>query len=195
MVLSLAVLAIMLEWRWNMPALSALTMVTASLLTLFAILTYHEPRTLMPALKSPWLAAHILVAVISYGLLAVSACSALLFCFNKQFKMANADNALSQAKLAKVTNILILSAMPFLTLLIITGAVWAEYAWDAYWRWDPKETWSLITWLIYCMYLHGHLTRRWTESRSMGLALLGFTAVIITYIGVSYLLPGLHSYN
>ena len=83
---------------------------------------------------------------------------------------------------------------PLLSLGIITGAAWANYAWGTYWSWDPKETWSLITWFIYAAYLHARFTRGWHGTRAAVLSILGFTAVIFTYFGVNFLLSGLHSY-
>ena len=81
-----------------------------------------------------------------------------------------------------------------LTFGILTGAVWAETAWGKYWSWDPKETWSLITWLIYASMLHARLLKGWQGRRIAWLALLGFLAVIFTYLGVNYL-PSLHAYQ
>jgi len=89
----------------------------------------------------------------------------------------------------------ILFAFPFLTLLIITGAVWAYYAWGRYWGWDPKETWSLVTWLIYSIYLHVRISHGWQGRIPAVLAALGFAIVIFTYLGVNILLSGLHSYG
>ncbi len=84
---------------------------------------------------------------------------------------------------------------PLLTLGIITGAVWANEAWGTYWGWDPKETWSLITWLFYAAYLHSRYTRGWRGTRAALLSIVGFLAVIFTYLGVNLLLSGLHSYG
>jgi ABC-type transport system involved in cytochrome c biogenesis permease subunit len=83
---------------------------------------------------------------------------------------------------------------PFLTLGIISGAVWADQAWGTYWSWDPKETWSLITLLIYALYLHLRYIKGWTGPRLSWIAILGFLGVLFTYFGVNYLLAGLHSY-
>ena len=82
----------------------------------------------------------------------------------------------------------------FLSVGIITGAVWANSAWGRYWGWDPKETWSLITWFIYAALLHARLLKGWHGRRIAWLAVLGFMAVLFTYFGVSFLLTGLHSY-
>ncbi|MFZ5799538.1 MAG: cytochrome c biogenesis protein CcsA, partial [Thermodesulfobacteriota bacterium] len=78
---------------------------------------------------------------------------------------------------------------------IITGAVWANEAWGTYWSWDPKETWSIITWFIYASTLHARFTRGWSGSRIAWLAIIGFVSVFFTYFGVNYLLSGLHSYG
>jgi cytochrome c-type biogenesis protein CcsB len=89
----------------------------------------------------------------------------------------------------------ILVGFPFMTLLIITGAVWAHYAWGRYWGWDPKETWSLITWFVYAIYLHLRYTRGWQGRWPAALSILGFFCVVFTYLGVNLLLSGLHSYG
>jgi cytochrome c-type biogenesis protein CcsB len=81
-----------------------------------------------------------------------------------------------------------------LTLGIVTGAAWANYAWGSYWSWDPKETWSLITWFVYAAFLHARLTRDWRGRNAAILSIVGFSAVLFTYFGVNYLISGLHSY-
>jgi cytochrome c-type biogenesis protein CcsB len=84
---------------------------------------------------------------------------------------------------------------PLLTLGIITGAIWADYAWGRYWNWDPKETWSLITWLLYAALLHQRLTVGWRGRKAAIMAIIGFMAVLFTFLGVNLLLPGLHAYS
>jgi cytochrome c-type biogenesis protein CcsB len=93
-----------------------------------------------------------------------------------------------------LTHQLILFGFLFLTVGIITGAVWANSAWGRYWGWDPKETWSFVTWLVYATLLHARLMRGWRGNRIAILTLIGFAAVLFTYFGVN-LLPGLHSYG
>lgn len=85
-------------------------------------------------------------------------------------------------------------AFPLLTLMIAAGAFWANRTWGAYWSWDPKETWALITWLTYAGYLHMRITRGWRGRRAAYFAILGFAVVLFTFFGVTYLLPGLHAY-
>ena len=85
-------------------------------------------------------------------------------------------------------------SFPLLTLMIITGAYWANRTWGSYWSWDPKEDWALITWLTYAGYLHMRLTRGWRGRRAAIMAIIGFAIVMFTFFGVTYLLPGLHAY-
>jgi cytochrome c-type biogenesis protein CcsB len=85
-------------------------------------------------------------------------------------------------------------AFPLLTGMIAAGAYWANRTWGSYWSWDPKETWAAITWLIYAGYLHMRITRGWRGRRAAYFAILGFGVVIFTFLGVTYLLPGLHAY-
>jgi cytochrome c-type biogenesis protein CcsB len=89
----------------------------------------------------------------------------------------------------------IMVGFPMLTLGIITGAAWANYAWGTYWSWDPKETWSLIVWFIYAAFLHARFTRGWVGRRAAWLSILGFAATVFCYLGVNLLLSGLHSYG
>lgn len=85
-------------------------------------------------------------------------------------------------------------SFPLLTMMIISGAYWANKTWGAYWSWDPKEDWALITWLTYAAYLHMRLTRGWRGRRAASMAIIGFAIVLFTFFGVTYLLPGLHAY-
>ncbi len=96
--------------------------------------------------------------------------------------------------LDRVTYKTICIAFPLLTGMIAAGAYWANRTWGSYWSWDPKETWAAITWLIYAGYLHMRITRGWRGRRAAYFAILGFGVVIFTFLGVTYLLPGLHAY-
>jgi len=96
--------------------------------------------------------------------------------------------------LDRITYKTICIAFPLLTLMIAAGAYWASRAWGSYWSWDPKETWAAITWLVYAGYLHMRITRGWRGRRAAYFAILGFAVVMFTFFGVTYLLPGMHSY-
>jgi ABC-type transport system involved in cytochrome c biogenesis permease subunit len=88
----------------------------------------------------------------------------------------------------------IMVAFPLMSLVIITGAIWANYAWGTYWSWDPKETWSLITWIVYALYLHARITVGWHGRRTAYISIIGFCVVLFTFLGVNIVLSGLHSY-
>jgi cytochrome c-type biogenesis protein CcsB len=96
--------------------------------------------------------------------------------------------------LDRITYKTIAIAFPLLTLMIAAGAYWANRTWGSYWSWDPKETWAAITWLVYAGYLHMRITRGWRGRRAAYFAILGFAVVMFTFFGVTYLLPGMHSY-
>jgi|DewCreStandDraft_4_1066084.scaffolds.fasta_scaffold02708_16 ABC-type transport system involved in cytochrome c biogenesis permease subunit len=139
-------------------------------------------KPLMPALKSNWLIFHVLSSMISYSFFAIAGIYGMVFFILKN--MQKFDEYIHKA---------IKVGFVFLTIGIITGAIWAESAWGRYWSWDPKETWSLITWFFYAVILH--LKRKGISEKTFALLLFfGFLFVIFTYFGVNYLLGGLHSY-
>ena len=84
---------------------------------------------------------------------------------------------------------------PFLTIGIISGAVWANEAWGSYWSWDPKETWALITWIVFAIYLHSRLLKGWQGEKAAAIGSCGFFVIWICYLGVNFLGKGLHSYG
>jgi cytochrome c-type biogenesis protein CcsB len=189
----------LLDYRRRWKALGLFVLPLAFLLTGGFACFYQEARPLVPVLKSNWLLAHVATAVIAYGALAVSFALACTYFWRLWLEEKGDDGPIACAlpsldTLDEMANGAIIFALPFLTMLIITGAVWAEYAWGSYWRWDPKETWSLITWLIYAIYFHGRVALGWHGKKAMQWAGVGFIAVLFTFVGVNVLLPGLHSY-
>ncbi len=112
-----------------------------------------------------------------------------------QFNYARFLEALPQKKLLDTLSYkTIMVAFPLMTLVIVTGAIWANYAWGTYWSWDPKETWSLITWIVYALYLHARITIGWHGRRTAYISIIGFAVVLFTFLGVNIVLSGLHSY-
>jgi cytochrome c-type biogenesis protein CcsB len=149
-------------------------------------------KPLIPALQSNWLVAHVFTCFLGYAGFTVSFVAAILLL------LARGSDALGKhlpaaRTLDEIVYRSVLIGLPLLTVGIITGAAWADYAWGTYWSWDPKETWSLVTWLIYSAFLHARVTRGWQGRRTAILSVIGFGAVLFTYFGVNYL-PGLHSY-
>lgn len=154
-------------------------------------------QPLLPALKSNWLIAHVITCFVGYAAFAVAFGISWMYLF-KQRDPENKNQLLAlfpaHALLDELNHQLIMFGFLFLTIGIITGAVWANSAWGRYWGWDPKETWSLITWFIYATLLHARMMRGWRGRRIAYLSIVGFAAVLFTYFGVN-LLPGLHSYG
>jgi cytochrome c-type biogenesis protein CcsB len=151
---------------------------------------------LVPALQSNWLTIHVTTCFFGYASFAVSFGISLLYLI-RQKKDAEGSGPTwlpSLSVLDEINYKAIVIGFPMLTLGIITGAAWANYAWGSYWTWDPKETWSLITWFVYAAFLHARLTRDWRGRKAAILSLVGFAAVLFTYFGVNYLISGLHSY-
>jgi cytochrome c-type biogenesis protein CcsB len=149
-------------------------------------------RPLIPALQSNWLVAHVITCFLGYAGFTASFVAAVILLAATSFTIA-AKFLPRRELLDDIVYRSILVGFPLLTIGIITGAAWADYAWGTYWSWDPKETWSLITWLVYAAFLHARLARGWSGRRTAALSVIGFLAVLFTYFGVNYL-PGLHSY-
>ncbi len=144
--------------------------------------------------KSTFLDANGAVRLVSY----LAALGLVLFVwrFGSSLKRVIGNFNLSAEMLDEITYKSIAVGFPIFTLGgLIFGAIWADQAWGVYWSWDPKETWSLITWLVYAFYLHARLLRGWRGHKISVVAVFGFVAVIFTYLGVNLLLSGLHSYG
>jgi ABC-type transport system involved in cytochrome c biogenesis permease subunit len=172
--------------------LGALIAILSTLLLAYASFGVDSRiKPLMPALKSNWLLVHVVTAFLGYAAFALAFGSAILYLVQERRPRASLPPLPVLDSLIYRTTVL---GFLLLTLGIFTGAVWAETAWGRYWSWDPKETWSLITWFIYAALLHARLLKGWHGRRIAWLAVVGFMAVLFTYFGVSFLLTGLHSY-
>jgi len=154
-------------------------------------------QPLVPALKSNWLIAHVATCFFGYAAFAIAFGMSIMYLIKARNpeKIEGIIGHLPKLDvLDELTHRMVLFGFLFLTGGIITGAVWANSAWGSYWSWDPKETWSLITWFVYATLLHARLMRGWEGKQIAYLSILGFAAVLFTYFGVN-LLPGLHSYG
>jgi cytochrome c-type biogenesis protein CcsB len=100
----------------------------------------------------------------------------------------------SAQTLDRVAYRIIAFAFPIWTFAVIAGAIWAQEAWGRYWGWDPKETWSFITWTIFAGYLHARATAGWKGAKAASIALVGFVSLLITYYAVNLWIAGLHTY-
>jgi len=157
---------------------------------------------LVPALQSNWLIYHVITCFLGYAAFAVACGISIMYLIRERHERSTPANDQSIVAIFPTSRVLddlnyksIMIGFPLLTLGIITGAVWANYAWGTYWSWDPKETWSLIVWFIYAAFLHARITRGWAGRRAAWLSIAGFAATIFCYLGVNLLLSGLHSYG
>jgi len=179
--------------RYLRDYLGTVVALAACLLLAYASLGGVDSRIkpLMPALKSNWLLIHVVTCFLGYAAFTLGFGVALLYLAQEKRPRPSLP---PQPQLDRLLYQATIIGFLLLTLGILTGAVWAETAWGRYWSWDPKETWSLITWLIYATLLHARLVKGWQGRRIAWLAVAGFLAVLFTYLGVSFLLAGLHSY-
>jgi cytochrome c-type biogenesis protein CcsB len=160
----------------------------------------EQPVPIPPALRSFWLPVHSTLSFIGEAILGLAFSVGIMYLIQenqiKKKKWGGFLHRLPSLKTLDDLNYLCISfGFPFLTLGIITGSIWAEYAWGSYWSWDPKETWSLITWFIYAALLHGRLNIGWRGRRAALFSIIGFGVVLFTFLGVNILIPGLHSYE
>lgn len=187
------------RWRYQVKNFGAFVTPIITILMLIAHFSSNEIPELQPALQSLWLPVHASIAIMANGFLALAFCGGIMYLLQereikrKQFGMFFSRLPSLEA-LDNLNRHCLAVGFPLMTLGIITGSVWAKQAWGSYWQWDPKETWSLITWFIYAAILHQRLTMGMRRRRAAIMAIIGFSAVLFTLWGVTYLLGGVHSY-
>ena len=198
----IAIFYMFIEFKFKNRLLGAFAIPFAFLSMALASLTGDEIKPLIPALQSNWLIAHVVTCFVGYAAFAVACGTGIMYLIKSTYdekadrKGGSLLATLPDLKVIDdITHKTIVFGFLWLTAGIITGAVWANSAWGTYWSWDPKETWSLITWFVYAAALHARFTRGWGGKRIAWLAIIGFLSVVFTYYGVNYLLSGLHSYG
>jgi cytochrome c-type biogenesis protein CcsB len=201
---TIALLYIWIEWKTKAKTIGVFATPFAFLAMAYASFAPNisdRIQPLVPALQSNWLIAHVITCFLGYAAFAVSCSLSIMFLIRKSKKEPKKGKegrwAFSPAlpELDELIYKTIIIGFLLLTLGIATGSVWAHSAWGTYWSWDPKETWSLITWLIYAALLHARLMRGWHGTRIAWLSIIGFACVLFTYFGVNFILAGLHSYG
>ncbi|MGX8687894.1 MAG: c-type cytochrome biogenesis protein CcsB [bacterium] len=192
----LCLVSLIFVYRYKFHVLGAFAAPVIFLIIGYAAMQSRDVHELMPALRSNWLGFHVSSAIIGYGGFGVSFVLGIIFLMREYMKdQSFLDRHVpSREKLDLIAYRSVSLGLLFLTFCILTGAIWAERAWGSYWSWDPKETWSLITWIIYAAYLHLRINRGWKGKAAAVFAVIGFIAVLFTYIGVNTFLPGIHSY-
>jgi len=197
-------LHLVIEWRTANRGFGIFVVPMAFLAMAYASLApsvSDRIQPLIPALQSNWLTSHVVTCFMGYAAFAFAFGCGLIY-FLKMPDGNNREKSNGFLKLLpplETLDIMIYQSVAmgfvFLTIGIMTGSIWAHYAWGSYWSWDPKETWALVTWLVYTAYLHIRLIRKRKDKWPSILAAAGFLCTIFTFFGVNYLLPGLHSYG
>ena len=206
-----------LEYKTKSRVIGSISAPILFLISGFSSLTLpiemQKALPLVPSLQSNWLMMHVSMMMVSYATLIIGSLFSILylafFNFVSQDSKVVLPNlkgeAVLQSSLSSSKNSLLETVdtwsyriiglgFPFLTIGIISGAVWANEAWGSYWSWDPKETWALITWLVFAIYLHSRLLKGWQGKKAAVLGSCGFFVIWICYLGVNFLGKGLH-YN
>ncbi|TRY19079.1 c-type cytochrome biogenesis protein CcsB [Tessaracoccus rhinocerotis] len=161
---------------------------------------YVDVAPLVPALHSVWFIVHIVAAAIAGAAFNVAAVAAILYLLKDRAEASGAPARGYLARLPEARRLDLFSyrlhafAFPLWTFTIAAGAIWAQYAWGRFWNWDPKETWSFVTWVIYAAYLHARATAGWKGRPAAWIALVGVVSFWFNFIGVNLLFSGFHSY-
>ncbi len=193
-----------IELKYKYRVIGAFVLPFALLGMAWAQLGLHSGiEPLVPALQSNWLLYHVITCFLGYAAFAVACGISIMYLIKARAEGDSSDSSaggvIGMFPAIRVLDDLnykaIMIGFPLLTLGIVTGAAWANYAWGTYWSWDPKETWSLIVWFVYAAFLHARITRGWVGKRAAWLSIIGFAATIFCYLGVNLFLSGLHSYG
>lgn len=206
---ALTTFLILVRRRREVRELGLLVSLFALLVLGFAVVVlYTESSQLMPALQSYWLWIHVTAAITASGIFTVGSVASLLFLVADRYERRTAGDAAASGFLDAIGKRLptsdaldrtayqtIAFAFPIWFFAIVAGAIWAEGAWSRYWGWDPKETWSFITLVIYAAYLHARSTAGWRGRPAAVIALVGYSAFLFSFIGVNIFFFGLHSYS
>ncbi len=200
--LTIALIYLVFERKYRVKTVGAFVAPFPFIVMAYAALNPNDIQPLVPALQSNWLISHVVTCFVGYAAFAVSFVVSILYLVKARSERLSPGPPGVSRGLLPATSALdeigyktIAIGFPLLTIGIVTGAFWANVAWGTYWSWDPKETWSLIVWLIYAAYLHARITRGWSGRRAAILSIVGFAATLFCYLGVNLVLSGLHSYG
>ncbi len=187
------------HWRYSVKNFGTFVSVLVLIMLFIAASVSRDLQPLSPVLQSLWLPVHAGLSVIAYGFLALAFCGGIMYLLQeRELKSKNFGFFFSRLpsldSLDQLNNHCLTVGFVFLTLGIITGTLWGRQTWGTYWSWDPKETWSLITWLLYAAQIHQRFTLGWRGRRIALMSIVGFCSVLFTLWGVTFLLGGIHTY-
>ena len=194
---SAVVVYLVLEWTTKTKVFGSFGVPLIALSAFITRSLSAAPKPVPPALLSVWRVPHIGSATLAYAAFGIAFCLAIMYIIRARSEEDEQSFWAVRLPSPDVLDHTLYRTVAFgflmETLLILTGALWAQKSWARYWGWDNKETWSLITWLVYAVYLHTRAIG-WKGRKSAVLAMIGFAVAMFTLFGVSYFLSGLHSY-
>jgi len=191
---------LLFDIRYRMTVLGAFSCPLALVLMIVSSAAPKTVQELNPVLDSWWFPIHVILAFSGNAVFAVAFAAGIMYLLQERMLKSKKFSALyyrlpSLETLDSINYKCLTFGFPLMTMGIISGAIWANSAWGGYWRWDPKETWALITWFLYAALLHGRLTIGWRGRRAAIFAIIGFLCLLFTFLGVNLLLSGEHSFS
>ena len=186
-----SLMLIFIRGRMKADWITVAAMPAALLVMTYAALQPMEIHDLMPALRSAWFGVHIGSAVLSYSAFVIAGVSGLRYLLAAK---KGADGRILD-QMDYLSYRMITFGFLFLTVVILSGAIWAEQAWSSFWSWDPKEVWALITWIIYAVYLHLRLRGKRKGTAMAWFVVIAVPVVFFTFAGVNTFMHGMHTYG
>ncbi len=188
------------DLRYRLTALGAFSCPLALALMIIGSAATKAPHELNPMLDSWWFPVHVTLAFLGDAVFGVAAGAGVLYLVQERMLKSKKFSSLyyqlpSLQVLDSINYKCLTFGFPLMTMGIISGAIWANSAWGGYWRWDPKETWALLTWFLYAALLHGRLTIGWRGRRAAIFAIIGFLCLLFSFLGVNWLLSASHSFK
>jgi cytochrome c-type biogenesis protein CcsB len=193
------IIYMLLEYLYKIRVLGALIIPLNSVILLYANFLPNEINNLPVDMRSLWLSLHISVIFIGYGVFTLAFCVSLAYLIQeKQLKEKKTSVFYYRLpplkKLDKLSYRLVALGFPLLTIGILSGAIWSKQIWGTYWQWNAKQVWTTITWLIYALYLHNHFSNSWQGRKSAYITVIGFLAILFTYLGLAFLSVDFHNF-
>lgn len=191
---------LLFQAKFGLKVLGSFVAPLAAILMIISSAIPHSPETVTPVLKSVWLSVHVFAMFIGDGLFAITFIASIMYIIQeRQIKRKTMGGLFkrlpSLETLDSINHYSLIYGFPFITLGLITGAIYAQYALGDYWRWDLKEVWSLITWLSYSILLHERLAVGWRGRKAAYMSIVCFAILIFTFLGSSIWISSYHSFG
>jgi len=191
---------LLIQIRFNLMVLGSFLSPLAAVMMISSSLLPHQTGPVNPLLHNIWLMVHVVTIFIGNGVFAVAFLAGIMYLIQeRQIKSKHFGAFYHRLPSLEVLDALnyncLVLGFPLLTLGMLSGSIFAQYTLGTFWRWDPKEVWSLITWLLYAALLHGRLVAGWRGRRSAMISIVGFLVLIFSFLGVNFLVKGYHNFS